>query len=106
MQLRVWSFLGRQRERGATVFFSSHILSSEVQKICRRVAIIRDGSIVRIEDIGTLQKEHLKKVSMTFQHGFSLDSIDVPGGHGDEAGREIPCGSSNPERRTYCSSTW
>jgi ABC-2 type transport system ATP-binding protein len=41
MQLRVFDLLQKQRERGSTVFFSSHILS-EVQKICNRVAIIRD----------------------------------------------------------------
>jgi ABC-2 type transport system ATP-binding protein len=78
MQLRVFELLSKQHERGATVFFSSHILS-EVQKICSRVAIIRDGAIVRTEDIGKLQREHLKKVTMTLRAGFSLDAIDVPG---------------------------
>jgi ABC-2 type transport system ATP-binding protein len=49
------------RERGATVFFSSHILG-EVQKMCSRVAIIKEGRIIRIEDIHTLQKDNYKKI--------------------------------------------
>jgi ABC-2 type transport system ATP-binding protein len=78
MQLRVFELLQQQRERGTTVFFSSHILS-EVQKICSRVAIIREGAILRTESIGTLQKEHLKKVSLVLRTGVSLHAIDLPG---------------------------
>ena len=78
MQLRVFDLLQKQRERGSTIFFSSHILS-EVQKICNRVAIIRDGAILRTANLDTLQKEHLKKVSMTLKSGFSLGSIEVSG---------------------------
>ena len=48
------------KERGATVFFSSHILG-EVQRMCERVAIIKEGRIIRIEDIKTLQKDNYKK---------------------------------------------
>jgi ABC-2 type transport system ATP-binding protein len=49
------------RSRGATVFFSSHILG-EVQRMCGRVAIIREGRIITIEDIKTLQRNNYKKV--------------------------------------------
>jgi ABC-2 type transport system ATP-binding protein len=35
-----------QRERGATVFLNSHLLS-EVERICDRVAILKDGALVR-----------------------------------------------------------
>jgi ABC-2 type transport system ATP-binding protein len=78
MQQRVFDLLKLQLEGGATLFFSSHILS-EVQKICSRVAIIRDGAILKTESIGTLQKEHLKKVTMTFKPGFSPDAVTIPG---------------------------
>jgi len=49
------------KERGATIFFSSHILG-EVQRMCERVAIIKEGRIIRIEDIKTLQKDNYKKI--------------------------------------------
>ncbi|HUW12857.1 MAG TPA: ABC transporter ATP-binding protein [Anaerolineae bacterium] len=47
--------------RGATVFFSSHILG-EVQRMCSRVAIIKEGRIIQTEDIKTLQRDNYKKV--------------------------------------------
>jgi ABC-2 type transport system ATP-binding protein len=49
------------RTRGATVFFSSHILG-EVQRMCNRVAIIREGRIIKMEDIRTLQRDNYKKI--------------------------------------------
>lgn len=49
------------QQRGATIFFSSHILG-EVQKMCSRVAIIREGAVIRIEEIATLQRDNYKKI--------------------------------------------
>lgn len=43
------------------MFFSSHILG-EVQRLCNRVAIIKEGSIINIQDIKTLQKDNYKKI--------------------------------------------
>ncbi len=58
------------REHGQTVFLSSHILS-EVEAVCDRIAILRDGRLV---DIGTLQQmRHLS----TLQVEADLDG-DVP----------------------------
>jgi len=61
MQHRFFDLISEENKRGATVFFSSHILS-EVQRLCSRVAIIREGSIVRTEGIKTLRSENYKKV--------------------------------------------
>ncbi len=44
MQQEVYRLLGEARQGGATIFFSSHIIS-EVEAIAERVAIIRDGRI-------------------------------------------------------------
>jgi ABC-2 type transport system ATP-binding protein len=41
------------RERGATMFVSSHVLS-EVEQICHRVAIVREGHLVTVGPIGEL----------------------------------------------------
>jgi ABC-2 type transport system ATP-binding protein len=40
---------------------SSHILG-EVQRMCNRVAIIKEGRIIQIEDIKTLQQDNYKKI--------------------------------------------
>lgn len=61
MQQKFFSLIAEENKKGATVFFSSHILS-EVQKLCTRVAIIRQGSIIKTEDIKTLRKTNYKKV--------------------------------------------
>jgi ABC-2 type transport system ATP-binding protein len=64
MQRKFFDLIRQENKRGVTVFFSSHILG-EVQRLCNRVGIIREGKIVEISDIRTLQKNNYKKVSVT-----------------------------------------
>lgn len=45
--------IGEVKEEGRTVFFSSHTLS-EVERVCDRVGIIREGDLVRVENTDTL----------------------------------------------------
>jgi len=61
IQRKFFNLMRGENKKGATIFFSSHILSV-VQRICNRVAIIREGKIVEIQDIETLQKKNYKKV--------------------------------------------
>ena len=53
------------REEGRTVFLSSHVLS-EVEKTCTRVAIIRDGGIVRIGGVHELNDIKRYEITITF----------------------------------------
>lgn len=78
MQQNFFDLIREENQRGATVFFSSHILG-EVQKLCNRVAIIKEGSIINIQDIKTLQKDNYKKIrvvadEMDEKH-FQLDGV-------------------------------
>jgi ABC-2 type transport system ATP-binding protein len=80
MQARFFDLLREENRRGVTVFFSSHILS-EVQALCGRVAIIREGRIVRVEEIETLRKRQLKKVRVDFAEaggkaGFRIEGME------------------------------
>ena len=61
MQQKFFNLIREENERGATVFFSSHILG-EVQKMCNRVAIIKEGTVINIQDIKSLQKDNYKKI--------------------------------------------
>lgn len=54
MQQRFFELIERENQKGATIFFSSHILS-EVQRLCHRVALIKDGTIIRTDKVRTLQ---------------------------------------------------
>lgn len=71
MQRTFFSLIQEERNNGATVLFSSHILS-EVQRICDRVAIIRDGRIIKTQRIYDLQKDAYKKVSFTVASGVPV----------------------------------
>lgn len=64
MQRTFFDLIQRENERGATVLFSSHILG-EVQRICDRVAIIKEGRIVDLRSIDEMRKSSYKKVSIT-----------------------------------------
>jgi len=65
MQARFFELLRSENRRGMTIFFSSHTLS-EVQMLCKRVAIIKEGRIIKVEDIETLRKRQLKKIHIEF----------------------------------------
>lgn len=60
MQRRFFDLLREENKKGATILFSSHILS-EVQKLCHRVAIIKEGEIIKVDKISTLTHDSYKK---------------------------------------------
>jgi len=64
MQHKFFDLVREENKRGATVFFSSHILG-EVQRLCNRVAIIKEGKVIDIQDMKTLQKDNYKKIRVS-----------------------------------------
>ncbi len=66
MQQEVLKMLAEAQDNGATVFFSSHIIS-EVQAVADRVAIIRDGVIVEVAETAALINRSMRKVRIRFQ---------------------------------------
>lgn len=83
MQSIFFDLLRSENLKGMTIFFSSHILG-EVQAFCKRVAIIKEGKIIQIEDIETLRKKQLKKV--TVEPGIqNVDSDEILSIHGIES---------------------
>jgi ABC-2 type transport system ATP-binding protein len=77
MQRKFFDLVRQENARGVTVFFSSHILG-EVQRLCNRVGIIREGKIVEISDIRTLQQNNYKKVHVTAE-GLTPATFNLPG---------------------------
>jgi ABC-2 type transport system ATP-binding protein len=61
MQNRFFDVLKQENEKGTTIFFSSHILS-EVQRMCSRVAIIKEGRILKVEQVDVLRSGKYKKI--------------------------------------------
>jgi len=76
MQNIFFDILAEENKRGATVLFSSHILS-EVQKLCDRVAIIKDGKIVKIDSVQNMKEEAYLKVGFETKNPFDLASLGL-----------------------------
>jgi ABC-2 type transport system ATP-binding protein len=71
LQREFLDLLLEARDRGATVFMSSHVLS-EVEDVAARVAIIRAGRIVDIDDVRTLRHHAGQQVELHFG-----DPVDI-----------------------------
>lgn len=63
LQQKFYDFLLKQKHKGKTMFFSSHVLS-EVDKVCDRIGIIRNGELVALEEIENLKSKMGKKIKV------------------------------------------
>lgn len=68
------------RDRGGTVFLSSHVLS-EVQAICDRVAVLRGGELKAVERVETLVEAQFQWVTLNYREPVKIESQleKVPG---------------------------
>jgi ABC-2 type transport system ATP-binding protein len=78
MQKKFFDLIRDENNRGATVLMSSHILP-EVQKLCQRVAIIKEGRIIKIEEISKLRETSYKKVKIDFAGPIPAELASMPG---------------------------
>ncbi|MCX7922067.1 MAG: ABC transporter ATP-binding protein [Clostridia bacterium] len=70
MQQKFFELLEHENKKGATILLSSHVLS-EVQRLCNRVAIIKEGKIIKLEAMNALNEENFKR--------FKIDvAADIP----------------------------
>lgn len=65
-----------EKKRGASILISSHDLT-EIQRLCDRVAIIKDGKILAIEEMEELKTKRLKNV--TIETDYSTPLITIAG---------------------------
>src|SRR5712691_2382301 len=72
-------FLLQEQARGKTIFMSSHIMS-DVEKVCQRVAVIRQGEIVTIEEVEKLRQKAGQRMTVEFGDPVSADELaQMPG---------------------------
>ena len=74
MQNRFFELLEKENKKGTSIFFSSHILT-EIQRMCNRAAIIRNGEITAVEDIQSLLEKQMKKARFIFKEPCELNYI-------------------------------
>ena len=79
VQQTFFSLLRESVKDGGTVFLSSHILS-EVERSCDRVAIIRDGRLVRVDSVDALRDLSHHQVELRFTGEPPIAEFkDLPG---------------------------
>lgn len=74
MQQEVLKLIGEARAAGATVFFSSHVMS-EVQAAAGRVGIIRQGRIVEVAETSRLRDLSLRQMTVHFQRPVDVSQL-------------------------------
>lgn len=78
MQQKFFDLLKKENEKGCTILFSSHILS-EVQKLCDRVAIIKEGRIIQVDTISALTENTYKRVTFDSSVALTADQLALEG---------------------------
>ena len=80
-QIEFNKLLMETRADGRTVFLSSHILP-EVEQVCDRVGIIREGALVRVDTVAALRDLRQHEVVITFAAPTpASDFAGLPGVH-------------------------
>jgi ABC-2 type transport system ATP-binding protein len=79
MQHEFYDLLTETKKEGRTIFLSSHILP-EVEKVCDRVGIIRQGKLVTVETIETLKSHSVRQLEIHFARAIPKEKFsNVPG---------------------------
>lgn len=71
MQQTFYELLKEEKEKGTTIFYSTHILN-EVSKICDRVGIIKEGKLLKVE---TIEEIHNKNFTFVTVESSEIDKI-------------------------------
>jgi ABC-2 type transport system ATP-binding protein len=74
MQHEFYRLIGETRALGQTIFFSSHNLP-EVERICDRVGIIRDGCMVATENVSALKARTMRNVEIHFGEDIDVNAF-------------------------------
>ena len=74
MQQEFYRLVSETKAQGRTVFLSSHIMP-EVERICDRVAIIREGRLVTVEDIDNLKARSIRRLEIHFAGPVSQEKF-------------------------------
>jgi ABC-2 type transport system ATP-binding protein len=77
MQQALHQFLREQAAAGRTVFFSSHSLG-EVEQLCERVAIVRDGELVADESLAALRQRAGHEVAIRWRNESEAVGLEPP----------------------------
>lgn len=78
LQNTIYDILNEMREKGATIFISSHNLT-EVEKICDRVGIIKNGKMIAVSEIDELDIKKVHRVEARIKGKFTAKDFEFNG---------------------------
>lgn len=78
IQKTFYEILREENKQGVTIFLSSHVLS-EVQRLCDRVAILREGKLVGLQSMEELRGNGYKKISLATKEPTPENFFSIPG---------------------------
>ena len=79
IQQEFYAMVREAIQSGQTVFLSSHNLP-EVERVCDRVGIIREGKLVAVEQVATLKAKALRQIEIVFDGAAPLQAFEqLPG---------------------------
>lgn len=79
MQESFYSLLKDAKQRGRTIFMSSHVLS-EVERVCDRIALLRKGELVLLSGIEAIRRLAARRVRVFFSQDVAVPA-HLPPGH-------------------------
>lgn len=78
LQNTIYEILLDLKKKGVTILISSHNLS-EVEKLCDKVGIIKEGKMVAVEPINELGEKKLHRVEVMFDSKFEASEFNIQG---------------------------
>ena len=78
MQNEFYKMMREMKKEGKTVFMSSHVMS-EVEKVCDRVGILKEGALIEVKDVDDLLEAKSKIVDIVFKDGFNAEEFKING---------------------------
>jgi ABC-2 type transport system ATP-binding protein len=79
MQESFYELLADARNRGRTVFMSSHVLP-EVERVCDRIAVLRKGEVVLLSSVEDARKLACRRVRVAFRQEVAVPA-SLPHGY-------------------------
>jgi ABC-2 type transport system ATP-binding protein len=79
MQEEFLALVAEERDRGCTVLLSSHELD-EVERVCDRVGIVRDGRLIAVERIHDLLAKAMRTVTLELADPAGLEDLEALAG--------------------------
>jgi len=76
LQNEMYELIEEVAEQGTTIFMSSHNLS-EVDRVCSRVGIIKEGKMVTTESIKNLKEKRLYTITAYFKDQFDKNAFNI-----------------------------